>query len=98
MHYTQSLRLDCIVLMQAQVTRHFAIHRACYRIGYLSEILCLSLLGVGVSLAFRTRLLVVTGRLCHVVLFGGSVVGTQGWRPRAPEPGPPASSKPRLPA
>ena len=43
MHYTQSLRLDCIVLMQAQVTRHFAIHRACYRIGYLSEILCLSL-------------------------------------------------------
>ena len=64
----------------------------------LRDFMPIFVLGVGISLAFRTRLLVVTGRLCHVVLFGGSVVGTQGWRPRAPEPGPPASSKPRLPA
>ena len=41
--------------------------------------------GCWVSLAFRTRLLVVTGRLCHVVLFGGSVVGTPRLAP--PRPG-----------
>ena len=53
---------------------------------------------VVICLAIPTRWLVVTWSAFLVVLVGGGVVGIQGRRPRVPEPGPPTSSKPRLPA
>ena len=98
MHNTQSQQLDCIILMQAQVSRHFTTCRAVTgsatswrSYAYLCWVLGLVLLSDPVGW-------LVTGRLFLVELVGGRVVGTQSWHPRAPEPGPPSSSKPRLPA